>query len=87
MPVKTAPTVDWTKWIANERKRQGWSQAELARRADTTRATINDYERGRRSDPDPTTLASISLALGFDAEHLPVLAGQWPDRRKESRAS
>jgi transcriptional regulator with XRE-family HTH domain len=60
----------WVEWIVSERLKKEWSQSELARRAHTTRQTINDYESGRRTEPDPEILGRISLALGYPADHL-----------------
>lgn len=68
----------WADWIVAEREKRGWSQAELARRAGTTRQTINGYESRRRTDPDESILVNISKALGYGVLHLPRLAGLIP---------
>jgi transcriptional regulator with XRE-family HTH domain len=68
----------WVEWIIAERIAHEWSQSELARRAKTTRQTINDYEARRRTEPDPEILGRISLALGFPADHLVRLVKYLP---------
>lgn len=71
-------TFIWVDWIVTNRKSVGWSQAELARRVDTTRQTINDYEERRRTQPDVLILSRISMAFGYPPEHLPRLANKLP---------
>ena len=70
MDTKLLDQFEWVEWIVAERTKQGWSQSELARRAKTTRQTINDYEGRRRIEPDPEILGRISIALEYPAEHL-----------------
>ncbi len=71
-------TFAWVEWMIAERQRREWSQADLARKADVTRQTINDYESRRRANPDPRILSRISEVLGFPPEHLPRMAGLLP---------
>ena len=47
------------------RRRAGFSQEELARRAATSQAAISAYESGRRS-PSVATLSRILSAAGFE---------------------
>lgn len=74
----TADFFAWVEWIISERIKKGWSQSELARKAKTTRQTINDYESHRRVEPDPEILGRISLALGYPADHLVRIARVLP---------
>lgn len=78
MDKTTTDAFAWAEWIVREREKHGWTQAELARRANTSRQTINGYESRRRTDPDETILVNISRALGYGALHLPRLAGLIP---------
>lgn len=73
-----ADTFAWVDWMIAERERREWTQADLARKAGTTRQTINGYESRRRADPDVEILGNISKALGYSALHLPRLAGLIP---------
>lgn len=49
--------------IVQERKRRGWSQSELARRAGLNLSTVFYMEHPHRRDQAPT-LTSLLLALG-----------------------
>ncbi len=49
--------------IKLERDARGWSQAELAERADVAKATISKIERG---DMSPTAAMLVRLASAFD---------------------
>ena len=55
--------------VRAERKRQGWSQEELAERADLNRAYVTDLERGRRT-PNLDTLLRLAGAFGFRLSRL-----------------
>lgn len=68
----------WVEWLIAERQGKGWTQAELGRRAGTTRQTVNDYESRRRPKPDETILMNISKALDYPPVYLPRLAGLYP---------
>lgn len=56
---------EWAEWIRYERIKQKISVAELARKANTHRQVIYDYENFKRKNPDPLILARIATALGF----------------------
>lgn len=68
----------WVEWVIEERQKKDWSQSDLARKADVTRQTINDYESRRRANPDEQILMRISTALGYPPVYLPRLAGLYP---------
>ena len=68
----------WVEWIVQERGKKEWSQADLARKAEITRQTVNDYESRRRANPDEQILMRISRALGYPPVHLPRIAGIYP---------
>ena len=65
----------WVDWMIEEREKQGMSQADLSRKSRLTRTTISDYEKRIRPNPSVKALAQISEALGYPANHLPMLAG------------
>ena len=50
--------------IRTLRERRGWTQAELAERADVTRATVNRLENGRPQSIDLKVLEKLGKALG-----------------------
>ena len=68
----------WVEWMVAEREKREWSQSDLARKADITRQTVNDYESRRRANPDEQILMRISTALGYPPVYLPRLAGIYP---------
>ena len=55
--------------IRRARVARGWSQDELAKRADTTQQTIQRYEAGKR-EPLAKNLTSLSAALGVTVSYL-----------------
>ena len=55
------------KPITLERRRRGWSQAELARRAGLNATTVCLIESGR-FHPYPVQLQKLARALGFRVE-------------------
>jgi transcriptional regulator with XRE-family HTH domain len=61
------------EWLADELRRRGWSQSELARRSGLSRPTINKYLRPpdhpHHRAPDFASLSRIATALD-----VPVLA-------------
>ena len=83
MPHAGTDTFAWVDWIVAEREREGWTQADLARKAKVTRQTINDYESRRRVNPDEKILSRISIAFGYPDDHLPRIAGLLPQRPDE----
>lgn len=69
----------WVDWMIAERQKNGWSQADLARKSHLTRTTISDYEKRIRPNPDIRALTQISEALGYPGDALPRVAGLLPD--------
>ena len=61
------------KFIAYRRKKQGWSQKQLAEQIDVTDKTISKWETGSRI-PDASMLLKLSQALEIDVNEL--LAGE-----------
>lgn len=55
--------------VARRRVRRGWSQAELARRADIPRTTVSAIE-GKRLTPSVTTALALARALECSVEEL-----------------
>jgi transcriptional regulator with XRE-family HTH domain len=58
--------------LVRVRRAAGLSQAELARRAGTSRPTLSAYERGRKS-PSLDTLGRLFAAAGFELDARPVI--------------
>lgn len=56
--------------ITERRTKLGWTQAELARRAETTEATISFLESGKRR-PSVSMLERILGALGLQMDIRP----------------
>lgn len=50
--------------VREARLRKGWTQAELARRADVRRATVNSLESAGRSRVNLAVLEKVAKALG-----------------------
>jgi ribosome-binding protein aMBF1 (putative translation factor) len=80
-PAAAKAIADGRKWVADTfyadrpdsiaqlRLRKGWSQAELAKRADTSQPYIARLEMNR-VDPQLSTLRKIARALGVPAATL-----------------
>jgi transcriptional regulator with XRE-family HTH domain len=72
--------------ILAERRRRGWSQAELGRRAGLSGQRIGQIERGRALWVSRRTVARLAAALELPVERLEAAAGSalWrepdPDR-------
>ena len=58
------------------REARGWSQAELARRADVRAATLSNIETGQTKGIDFETLEKLAKALGCDPGYLIVKKGK-----------
>jgi transcriptional regulator with XRE-family HTH domain len=84
-PIEYNIGMDAAKTLREARKRAGLTQAELARRARTSQATISAYERGRK-DPSVATLSRLLAAMGLRLE---VVQGPpkaiMPSRRELAR--
>ena len=55
--------------IAEERKRNGWSQEELAEQLGVSRQAVSKWESGA-SDPSTTNLIALAKLYGVAAEDL-----------------
>lgn len=67
----------FTEWLSSEMELRGWSQAELARRANTSRSAINGLLSGSRG-PGPDLARSIAHALKLPDETVFRAAGLLP---------
>ena len=56
--------------VAELRKRRGWSQAELGRRAGVSASTINRAERGETRTLSLNNLEKLARALGISPRSL-----------------
>jgi XRE family transcriptional regulator, master regulator for biofilm formation len=76
--------------LEHRRKEQGWSQAELARRAAIPQGLISRLERGLVKEPGITVVRRLARSLGTTTDYLvgmydeselsrhPVLTGAVP---------
>lgn len=55
------------------RRRQGWSQAELAKRLKVSPSTVGMYEQGRR---EPSLAAAVELSRAFEVSVDYLLTGK-----------
>lgn len=74
--------------LRDARRRAGLTQAELARRAGTSQATISAYENGRK-EPSVQTLSRLLAASGSrlvaEPGHLPVVQRSANDDARAAR--
>jgi transcriptional regulator with XRE-family HTH domain len=56
--------------VQERRRTLGWSQTELAKRADLDLGNINEVEHGRKSSVRADTLVSLAVALGVSTDYL-----------------
>jgi transcriptional regulator with XRE-family HTH domain len=56
--------------IKRLRKRHGWTQDELAKKAKLHRVSLAQIEIGRRKNPDLLTRKKLAKALGVDIREL-----------------
>jgi transcriptional regulator with XRE-family HTH domain len=64
------------------RKQKGWSQTELAKKIDCSRATLINYE-GNKNIPSIDVAAKIAKALGVTLDYL-VKDGEYEQIDKET---
>jgi transcriptional regulator with XRE-family HTH domain len=74
--------VDAAVVLRTARKRAGLGLRDLARRAETSHATLRAYEQGSKV-PRVDTLDRIVRAAGFDLA--PDLARRWDEGEREAR--
>ncbi len=58
------------KMLRSLRKQEGWSQADLAKKAKVSQAYIAKLETGVKKNPSLATLKRIAKALGVPVEDL-----------------
>lgn len=71
---------DFPARVHKERKARGWTQAQLAERADVSLRTVQNVE-GRKTTPQPANLRAILAALDIDLDGDEVAAetrATWP---------
>jgi transcriptional regulator with XRE-family HTH domain len=68
--VGNLPNMKLGETIAFYRKKRGWSQNELARRAAVNHPTLHRIETGKSEDPAVSTVARIARALAVTVEDL-----------------
>lgn len=55
--------------IASLRRKEGWSQSELARRLQISASAVGMYEQGRR-EPSADTLVALARTFGVSTDYL-----------------
>ena len=78
--------------IREMRTQKEWSQAELARRVDVSRATVNQWESGTIKDIKLKTFLRLVEVLGCTPNHLILgpsgtLNAPQPGRKRRSTAA
>ena len=58
-----------SKQIESLRRRNGWSQTELARRLNISASAVGMYEQGRR-EPSVDTLVALAKEFGVTVDYL-----------------
>jgi transcriptional regulator with XRE-family HTH domain len=71
--------LDFTEWLVGERKRRGWSQADLARAAGISRGAVSNIERGERGT-GIEVLTAIAGALRLPPDVVLGRAGKLPQQ-------
>ena len=77
MSVLNVAMQELVEFVNSEIEKRDWSMAELARRADLTRATVGDV-LGGRTRPGLRWYIGVARALGCSVDHLLRLAGELP---------
>jgi transcriptional regulator with XRE-family HTH domain len=62
------------EWVRDEMRIRGWNQSELARRADLSQPTINQFLNGHQNAGEPLA-HGLARALGYPAEEVRYRAG------------
>jgi transcriptional regulator with XRE-family HTH domain len=70
---------DFPAWLQDQLNRKKWTQADLARYANTTRSAINGLIQGTRR-PGPDLCQAIAYALGLPPEIVFRVAGLLPNK-------
>ena len=66
--------ISFAEWLSDQLEERGWSQAELARRANTSRSSINGLITGSRN-PGPELTSAIANALRLPESIVFKMAG------------
>jgi transcriptional regulator with XRE-family HTH domain len=74
--------MNFQEWLLEELRNRGWSQSELARRADISRASISNILSKTRQ-PGPEVCEAISRAFHIPAEIVFYQAGLFPREIKK----
>lgn len=74
-------------WVKQERERLGITQAELARRSDTSRAQINKIEKDAIARAYPDTIRRLAKGLQVPEETIYQKAGMLTQMPEETKLS
>ncbi len=70
--------MEFNDWLVEQLKEKDWSQADLAKKSNLTRATISNYVNGRI--PDKVALRKLARALKLPPETVFEKAGLLPKK-------
>lgn len=70
---------DFVMWLVGELKDRGWPQAEFARRADVSAATVSRVLSGENR-PGDDFITGTARAFGLPVERVMRMVGKLPDR-------
>ena len=65
---------DFATRVQARRRELGWSQTELAKRADLNLGNINEVEHARKSSVRAETIVALAVAMGVSTDYLLGLA-------------
>lgn len=68
----------WGERVRRLRRRKGWTQEELAERAEIDRRYVGRLETGEVDDPEPDTVKKLAKALEVPASYFSELLGWVP---------
>jgi transcriptional regulator with XRE-family HTH domain len=65
-PSGNHPAASFGDWVVDQRVARGWTQTQLAKKAELSQAAISNIEIGRSPNPLASTRKRIEAALGLD---------------------
>jgi len=80
--VSDSTATTFAELLRRFRREAGWSQEQLAERADISRRTVSDLERGIKTTPQTATLELLTRALDLSDAERSMLLSSVPKRRR-----
>lgn len=69
--------VEFAQWLQRQLTRREWSQADFAKRLETSTGSVSMWLKGKRV-PDPLSVDKIADALGMDFDYVMTMVGHRP---------